>query len=235
MAVRCKVNGNAKLEPTDTGACPECLTPDVPTTGKGFVGAHDVKLSLGEGPQVPVTDEGTRVGDPRDAAVRRELDAIEIRKGEVAVPAAEHKDPVETTGHGRGPVLVRGRAMEPFAGELALFSAGTPVGERVTVMPEDVRKGWSAQTMNGPTGRERSEREAMVGGRYGFLTQVQFRALSRTQKRRYWEKVRKANAFAASHRRAFTGRLGTGGVGSAGFAEGESRETERLMREVPEH
>jgi hypothetical protein len=234
MAVRCKINGNAKLAPGDKGECPECLTPDVPTTGKGFVGAHDVKLSLGEGPQIPVTDEGTRVGDPRDAAVRRELDAVEVRKGEVPVPAA-CTDPVEATGHGRGPVLVRGRAMEPFAGEMALFPVGTPEGERVTGMPEDTRKGWSSQTMNGPTGRERSEREAMVGGRYGFLTQVQFRALSRTQKRRYWDKVKKANAFAASHRRTFTGRFGTGGVGSASFAEGESRVTERIMREVPEH
>jgi hypothetical protein len=135
MAQKCEINGNAKREPNKDGACPECLTPDVPVTKKGFVGAHNVKIDLGDGPQIPVTDEGTRVGDPRDAAVRREIESIKVKTGARPADKDSVADPVITTGHNRGPAMVRGRDMPP-------------------VQPQ---RGWaaSAGTMYGPIGRER--------------------------------------------------------------------------------
>jgi hypothetical protein len=137
---KCKINGKAKRLPTDKGACPECTAPAVKLTGKGFVASHPMPLSLGEGPQVPITDEGARVGDPRDAAVRREVESLHQRaRGAVPGPEDSVPDPVVTTGHGRGPVLVRGRNMPPVQPQSGYAAA--------------------AGTMAGPIGRERFDRE----------------------------------------------------------------------------
>lgn len=200
---KCKITGTAKRKPEADGSCGECGTPDVKTTGKGFVAAHDVKVDLGDGPQIPVTDEGTRVGDPRDAAIRREVEA-RVSKEPVKVqyvsetrtyahgPAEPRKDasasdPVITTGHNRGAAMYRGRAMAP-------------------VQPQ---RGYaaSAGTMAGPIGRDRTESEEMVGGSYGYLTQSQYRALSRTQQRKYWAKITKARRVTADRRRKAAGQL----------------------------
>lgn len=187
MATKCKITGTQKRKPNLDGSCPECLTPEVKTTGKGFVAAHDVKIALGEGPQIPVTDEGTRVGDPRDAAVRRELEA---RKDK-----AQHKpvqtslpDPVETTGHGRAPVLVRGTDMAPV--------------QKMRRNPQTrAIEPASRGTMSGPLGRDQSAREVMVGGQFGYLPRNLYDALSRTQQRKYWNKIGKMRRLAADRRR----------------------------------
>lgn len=275
MAIKCKINGNSRREPDDKGRCPECLTSGVPTTRKGFVGAHDVKLPLAEGPTVPVTDTGSYIGDPRDAMIRRELEGVYERTGARKVEDSA-PDPVQTTGHGRAPVLVRGRVMEPFAGDMATRTTQDPTPApvagpvhgpiaRQTEIPvnrevwavqmdgvlgsgvDDTRKGWSSQTMNGPTGRERSEPERMHGGRGGWLTEAQYHALTRTQQRKYWAKLKRDRDRAKLEReraklkrdrecvdtrgRARIARLGTGGTGSHGFASGDSRTTEALMRQ----
>lgn len=182
MAVKCKINGTAKRKPSDKGECPECLTPDVPVTQKGFVGAHNVKINLGDGPTIPVTDTGSHVGDPRDAAVRREIEGIKIKTGARPADKDSVADPVFTTGHGRAPVLVRGRDMPP-------------------VQPQ---KGFAAAagTMHGPIGRERSEPEQMVGGHFGYLPKSEYNKLSRTQQRKYWAKISKSRKFTADRRRS---------------------------------
>lgn len=210
MSVTCKINGKAKRRPADDGSCPACTLPDVPLTGKGFIATHPMPITLGEGPQIPLTDTGTRIGDPRDAAVRREIDALHNRAQHAPAPTAA-PDPVQTTGHGRGPVLVRGRAMQP-------------------VQPT---KGYAAAagTLAGSLGRERSERPGMVGGRYGYLEPSQYAQLSRTQQRKYWAKVKKMQDHGATRRHAAVERLGTGGAASHGFADAASRETEALMRQ----
>lgn len=191
------------------------------------------------------------------SGLTRRLEAM--RQGTPAVEADKH-EPVETTGHGRAPVLVRGRAMEPFTGDTATrhVSAPTPAPvagtlhgpERehteVTSEPEvwagqldgvlgsgvdDTRKGWSSQTMNGPTGRERSEPERMHGGRGGWLTEAQYNALNRTQQRKYWAKLKRDRDHVDRRVRTRIARLGTGAIGSHGFTSGDSRTTEALMRQ----
>lgn len=187
MAVKCKITGTQKRKPNLDGSCPECLTPEVKITGKGFVAAHDVKIDLGQGPQIPITDEGTRVGDPRDAAVRREVESRQDK--------AQHKpvqtsipDPVETTGHGRAPVLVRGTDMAPV--QKMRRNPGTREIEPA-----------SRGTMAGPLGRDQSARELMVGGQYGYLPQNRYDELTRTQQRKYWNKIGKLRRLAADRRR----------------------------------
>lgn len=219
MAVKCKINSRAQVEPDTDGQCPECLTPDVPVTKKGFVGAHTIKLNLGEGPTVPVTDSGSPIGDPRDAMVRREVEAIHVKTGtRPADRDASVAEPVETTGHGRAPVLVRGRDMPPVQPTSGYLAA--------------------AGTLAGSLGRERSEREAMHGGMYGYLTTPQYNALSRTQQRKYWARLKKdrdqCTKIRATRVRIAATRFGTGGVGAHGFTDDQaSRHIETLMREVP--
>lgn len=202
MAIRCKITGKHKMQPGENGSCPECTTVGVPLTQKGFVGAHDVKVDLGEGPEIPVTDEGTRVGDPRDAAVRREVDANKVRAGKQAMPEGGVADPVITTGHNRGAAMYRGRAMRPMATKVVTYPKNEERPEPAA--PLDTRTGFaaSAGTMYGPTGRERTEREEYVGGAYGWLTQGQYRKLSRTQQRKYWDKIHKRRTFTAQRRKA---------------------------------
>lgn len=229
MAVKCKINGKHKRAP-EKGACPECLTPDVPVTGKGFVGAHDVKADLGEGPQIPVTDAGSHVGDPRDAAVRREVEGRVVAEPvtvryDAASRAYVHgnltprrdasvADPVEARGHGRAPVLVRGRAMAPVQPQGGYAAA--------------------AGTMAGPIGWERSEPEEFVGGHYGYLTDAQYKALTRTQQRHYWNRVGKQRRYAADQRAREASRVPvpvTGAGAGTRFLEGS--DTERLMMTRP--
>lgn len=142
MAEKCKITGSNKRRPNADGSCPECATPEVKLTGKGFVASHDIMISLGDGPQIPVTDEGPRVGDPRDAAIRREVEATHIRAGNLPVPMGGTPDPVMTTGHGRGPTLVRGRSMAPVQPQRGYAAA--------------------AGTMAGNLGRERFDREVIA-------------------------------------------------------------------------
>lgn len=113
----------------------------------------------------------------------------------------------------------------------------------------------------GPTGRNRLDKESStvesVGGPYGYLTQAQFDALGcdhlplpfgeecvspdcarsfRTRSRKYFLRIRKQEAYAKAHQSTQTRvlvKLGTAGTAGSSFAEGDSRETERVMRQAP--
>lgn len=158
MAVRCKITGTQKRLP-EKGACPECATPDVKLTGKGFVAAHDVKIPLGDGPQIKITDDGSPVGDPRDAAVRREIDGVKIRTGKQPLPVASMMDAASVH---RGPTLVRGRSMPTRVvdpdGPWTEPAASTQAGW--TPDPDRPRGGTRTTNDQGATGRERPDREA---------------------------------------------------------------------------
>lgn len=173
MAIKCKINARSALLPVPgtesdgKGTCPECLTPDRKLTGKGFVGAHNVVLDVDT--TIPVTDEGARIGAPRDAAVRRE---IEGRKG--GTPALRPPRRDKATGHythpvqdgagtpvartedvavaHRGPTLVRGRDTAPRLRDPEL-SWDEPTDLRQN---GEVRK---STTFEQPLGRERFDRK----------------------------------------------------------------------------
>lgn len=192
MAVKCKITGSQKVKPTEKGACPECTLPGVKLTPKGNIATHNMPVSLGEGPLVPVTDEGTRVGDPRDAAVRREVDAIHMRTGAAPVPEADTEDVASVL---RGPTLFRGRSMKPFAGDVIVSPVGTPEEERTPGIPEDKRR-LMAGTMSGNLGRERPDAEAFAYNPRPTRTNAQkrkFRARQTAERQMKARLARQAN------------------------------------------
>lgn len=160
MAVKCKITGSAKRKPAEDGSCPECTLPGVKLTPKGNIATHNMPLNLGDGPQIPVTDEGTRVGDPRDAAIRREVDAIEIRTGVTPVPVADSADVASVL---RGPTLFRGRSMPTRVKEPDGPWAEMPASTQVpwTVDPNRA-KGGTQTSLEGNLGRERPDTEAFA-------------------------------------------------------------------------
>lgn len=81
--------------------------------------------------------------------MRREIDGNKIRAGVETTPQGGKPDPVMTTGHGRGPTLIHGRAMN---------------ADKITGPRE--RKGDKpvSNTMSGNLGRERFDRE-IIGER----------------------------------------------------------------------
>jgi hypothetical protein len=185
------------------------------------------------------------------STLTRRLDAM--RKGAEAMEAAQSPEglttahPVPTVtgkpgltvaGMSPGPALVKGRSEKPMAGAVTVRQTGD---EYVRPAPaEDNRNPLLGGTMDAPAGRERMDKESstvpMVGGKYGYLTQGQYDELSRTQQRKYWARMHKMDAYAKSHKRTprTVTRPGTGGVGGSSFAEGDSRETERVMRQAPQ-
>lgn len=212
--VKCVVKAKAHVAPVDgsvtedgTGTCPECLTPGVKLSKGGHIGAHAVAVEVD--PTLPVVATGTPKGDPRDATVRRAVQARRIAAGSEAMPVAEsapegREERVTRTASSPGPAMYRGRAMTPMATDPVVYRVGE---ERpAPVEPVDERTGFaaSAGTMYGPTGGERMDREAstvpMHGGRYGYLTKAQYDALSRTQQRKYWGKLARMTRQAAAHR-----------------------------------
>ena len=274
--VKCSVKAKAHVDPVEgsvkdgTGTCPVCLTPGVKLSQGGHVGAHAVAVEVD--PTLPVVATGTPKGDPRDATVRRAVEARKIAAGQMVMPVAEdapegREGLAARAGASPGPAMYRGRAMEAVAGEVSVRGAdaempGDPVGERgpggVRAVPDprdmpvgevvadsvDTRTGFaaSAGTMFGPTGGQRMDRQAstvpMVGGVFGYLTQAQYEALSRTQKRKYWARLKRDADFRAARRRAprkgVPVRLGNGGGGSHVFSDGvAAQETERVMQRVP--
>lgn len=145
-----------------------------------------------------------------------------------------------------GPALVQGADGTPFAGEVTVSRVGDGPVEVADAV--DSRRGWkaSAGTMGGPTGRPRMDAGAseneLCGGRYGWLTHVEFETLSRGQKNRYWMKVAKNKAEAQEARKRMRAHAakspvrassGTGGLGGRSFVEGESSVTEQIMRQAP--
>lgn len=145
--------------------------------------------------------------------------------------------PLTVSGMSPGPALVKGRSEPPMAGEVTVRQMGEPFAAPAPV--EDNRPN-DGGTMSAPMGRDRMDKESstvpIVGGTYGYLTQGQFNELSRSQQRKYWGRITKQKAYAKAHRGTQTRlpvRPGTGGMGSSSFAEGDSRETERVMRQAP--
>lgn len=243
---KCSVKAKDRRAPVEgsvnddagTGTCPECLTPDVKLSKNGHIGAHSVAVEVD--PTLPVVATGSPKGDPRDATVRRAVESRRIAAGSDAMPTAPsapegREERKNRTAASPGPALVRGRIMTPMASEVVDGSC-TPLPD-----PVDTRTGYSALagTMAGPTGRPRMDREAstvpMVGGRYGYLTRDQLDQRSRTQQRKYWAYIARQERYAKAHGRTalpVERRPGTGGVGSRGFVEGASAETERIMQQA---
>lgn len=152
MALKCKINAKDKLFPIEgegtegKGTCPECLTPDRKLTGKGFLGAHIIVLDVDT--TIPVTDEGLRIGAPRDAAIKRELEGRKISAGRAEVPSADMED--RASVH-RGPTLVRGRDEGT-----RLRDPGLPWEESTDLRQDgSVRK---STTLDQPLGRPRFDR-----------------------------------------------------------------------------
>lgn len=153
MAIKCKINASHKTLPVegtaseDKGTCPECLTPERKLTGKGFIGAHNVVLDVDT--TIPVTDNGLRVGAPRDAAVKRELEGRQISAQRAEVPTAAMQD--AAFAH-RGPTLVKGRDTAPRLRDPEL-SWDEPTDLR---QDGSVRK---TSTLDVPLGRERFDKK----------------------------------------------------------------------------
>lgn len=226
-----------------TGTCPECLTEDVKLSKGGHIGAHAVKVEVD--PTLPVVATGAPKGDPRDATVRRAVEARRITAGSDPMPTAPDAPEGREEGQNRtaaspGPALVRGRAMEPQASDVVTYRVGEPKPAPVPL--EDSRTGFaaSAGTMYGSTGRERMDREAstvpVVGGKYGYLTRDELNKLSRSQQRKYWAKVARMRNYADKRRHAAVAsipvRLGTGGIGGRSVADVPG-DTERIMQQPP--
>ncbi len=171
-----------------------------------------------------------------------------MRKGTVALTADKSPEGLEShtavspltgkaltaSGMSPGPALVKGRSEKPLAGEVTVRLAGEPYVRPAD--PEDNRG--HGDTWTAPTGRDRMDKESSTvpihGGTYGYLTKAQYDALSRSQQRKYWTRIRKQEAYAKAHRGTQARvpvKLGTAGVGGSWFAEGDSRETERVMRQ----
>lgn len=153
MAVKCKINARSALLPVagtakgDKGTCPECLTPDRKLTSKGFLGAHNVVLDVDT--TIPNTDEGLRIGAPRDAAVKREIEGRKISALAAPVPRARMTDAAQAH---RGPTLVKGRDTTP-----RLRDPGLSWDE-----PTDLRQNGEVRkstTFEQPLGRERFDRK----------------------------------------------------------------------------
>lgn len=236
----------------DGQRCKPCATAMADDTRKRGSGLSEA--------QVDNVDTGAQDGDPRDAEKRRtaELaplsgDAAEqnaniaeaLREGdrEGAVESARALDaqglsaavpeagraPVGSRDHGMldGVAMVQGRNMDPVQG--TWYNPRTKERE-------------PAAAYLGGSLTSRPDREAstvpMHGGAYGYLTLEQYEALSRSQRRKYWSKVKRMADFAKAKRVASRARgvkpaapTGTGGVGGKSFTEGGSRETERLMQQ----
>lgn len=171
--------------------------------------------------------EQVRSGDmPGALEAAREIDA---RGPAAPVPCAD-RAPVGQRDHGMldGVAMVQGPNMAPVQPTWRNPVTGD-------VEPAAAYLGGSL--------RERTDRTvvspAMVGGRYGYLTREQYDELSRTQQRKYWERVKKQNSYASARRAQAAPRslvgvdAGTGGIGSRSFTEGDSQATERLMRQAP--
>lgn len=158
---KCKINGKVKRRPNGNGSCPECTLKNVPLTGKGFIGSHAMPLDLGEGPQVPVTDEGTRVGDPRDAMIRRETEAVKGRAEGAPLPTASMTD---MAGVLRGPTLVRGRSMPTRVVDPDGPWAQLPMDTQTawTVDPDRSKGGTRTVFDQGALGRERPDSEMVA-------------------------------------------------------------------------
>ncbi len=246
---KCTVLAKANRKPVDgtsangMGTCPECLTTDVKLSKKGFIGSHNVSVDVD--PTLPVVATGSPKGDPRDADVRRAVQVRKVAAKSLPVPEAPRAPEGRDEGESRtamqpGPPLVRGRNMRPMASDVARRKVGDPEPEPQPM--DDVRKGWAALagTMHGPTGRDRMDRESstvvMHGGPYGYLTEAQYAALSRSQQRKYWARIKRMQDDAAARRKAavktIPSRFGTGGVGGSSFTQGDSRETERIMKQA---
>lgn|SRR5574341_2338422 len=180
------------------------------------------------------------------STLTRRLEAM--RKGTAALTALESPEglgsptavspltgkALTVSGTSPGPALVKGRSERPMAGPVTVRQPGEEYTRPAD--PEDNRR--HGDTWTAPTGRERMDKESSTvpfhGGTYGYLTRAQYDDLSRSQQRKYWDRIRKQKAYAKAHRGTQVRvpvKLGTAGMGNSSFAEGDSRETERVMRQ----
>lgn len=247
---KCTVKAKNRVAPVEgsitdgMGTCPTCGTPDITLSKGGHIGAHNVAVEVD--PTLPVVSTGSPKGDPRDATVRRAVEARRVAAGSLAMPTAPSAPEGRAESGKRaamspGPAMVRGRVMKPAASDVVTYAVGEQRPKQAA--PQDPRTGFAARagTMFGPTGRERMDREAstvpMVGGKYGFLTREQLDALSRTQQRKYWARVARMTRYAKDQQRGALARVpvrqGTGGIGVRNLAADGLADTERVMQQTP--
>jgi hypothetical protein len=181
MAVKCKIKFTAKRLPVEgteadgTGTCPECLSPDIKLTGKGFVGAHNVKVDVDV--TLPITDTGNMVGDPRDAAVRRAVEGRKIAAGSAPVPTSrEYEDdaPHGMSGGRRGGAFVKGGDLPPIQPQSGYAASAGTMALKVAPTPRPDKK---------------ASQEGIIGGKFGTLTYGQVGKLTATGKREYFRTI----------------------------------------------
>lgn len=172
--------------------------------------------------------EALRAGDRAGAMEgARKLDA---RGPAAPVPSAQ-RAPVGSRDHGMldGVAMVQGANMDPVQ----------PMWRNPATGESEPAAAFLGGTLN-----ERADREAstvaVVGGTYGYLTRDEVDALSRSQRRKYWAKIKvmadHGARVRADNRAKGVSRIaptGTGGLGGKSFAEGRSARTERLMQQAP--
>lgn len=204
------VHGRSKIEPVPgsesvntsgeaTGTCPVCRT-HVKLTGEGFIPTHRPGNVTPDGPvlsqkSVPVVDRGTAVAD---MAKVRESQAYQMVDGDGN--ELSPKEAMAAQKDGETVTVVPVVPEAPVAGAAVgnrdhgrLDGVAMTAGDLPPVQPQG--KGYAAKagTMALPVGRPRPDAQVInvvcVGGRYGYLTQEEYDALSRTRQRAYWRHV----------------------------------------------
>lgn len=144
-----------------------------------------------------------RAGDEeKGRELARELDARGPAAEVPTAPNASAPKPARQAG-GRG-VVGRDDPQNSSPGP-AVYRGRDMTG--VVPRPRKDGAGPARDTMCGPTGRVRTDRRItdgavdIVGGRYGYLTGAEYRAMSKTRKRRYWETVKRNAGFAEAARK----------------------------------
>lgn len=186
------------LNGAETGTCPVCRT-HVPLTGSGYIPTHRPGGVTPGRPvltqkKLPVVEKGTAVADM--AKVReREAYAWVDENGD-AVP----EENVEQHVHDGGTAtLVPVVPTAPDAGA-AVGQRGHGMSDGVAMTPGNLppvqpQKGWSAAagTMALPVGRDKPDPEVvnvvMHGGKFGYLSEADYRLLDRSGQRKYWRNI----------------------------------------------
>ena len=183
----------------ETGVCPVCRT-EVRLTGSGYVPTHRPGNVQADGPvlsqrSVPVVDEGAPVADMAKVQNERAYETHD-EDGNLIKPKDVEKARKEGKKLTVTPVVVEA----PNAGAAVgsrdhgrSDGVAMTAGDLPPVQPQG--KGYAAKagTMALPVGRPRPDAQVIndvcVGGRYGYLTQEEYDALSRTRQRAYWRHV----------------------------------------------
>lgn len=215
--IKCDGRGMNPVPGTDAdgikGKCPQC--PGMITlSGKGMISAH-----LVGGINAPVSkaltqrNESVRAMGEGSRVIGNNIESAGFVKG---IPG--------------GAPLVRGRDMSGEIPVRRTREEAREAGQRRSYAE-------AAGTMAGSTGRMHLSSgvlDEIAGGRHGWLSTTEVGELSRTQQRRYWEKVRRAKdaeGAAGKRRREFERAhpeftvTGSGPTAASPYAADQSKES----------